>query len=611
MRKSKSHLRRFFEMDLPSDITVNVDAEIFHLHKFPLLSRCGKLASMLEISEERQGKTAIVELVACPGGSESFLLVAKFCYGLRIELTANNIFPVYCAAEHLGMTDDFGEENLISKASAFFNRVVLRDWKRCLLSLQSSDLATERVGALRIVDKALCSLSVMACTDLSLFGWPMMMYGHKQSPGGSILWNGIATGAAMKGEVSDWWFEDVSRLSAPLFCRLVEIMKARGMEPGDISGAVIHYARKHIPGLDRWLFGSAGVETKKRFKLSSVDHRGLVEGLVRLLPESKEKSVCNFLLGLLRMAMILGVGQKCRESLERRIGEQLDLATMEGLMIPSFSADSDSLYDTDCVERIIKHYLSAAVVSRTAAASLTPSSSASAARVSKMVDGYLAEVASDESMGPKKMRALAEAFPVSLRPFQDGLYRALDIYLEAHPSLTTSERERLLDVLDLSRLSTDAYRHASQNERLPMRVTLRVLFFEQQHLRTALSSRQRVATDAGSNAESQEEIEVRQAVPAGRWVSLVRESHSMRLDMDKMRSRVKELEQEFVNMKREVKKVGRAHGLPSSSKAPTVLGCLYHVPHSGHPPKSNSIGKSSPQLERHRNHRRKGNSPLI
>ena len=289
------------------------------------------------------------------------------------------------------------------------------------------------------MDKALCAVSMMACTDLSLFGWPLMMYGRQQSPGGNILWNGIHTGLAIQTDVSDWWFEDVSRLPLPLFSRLMEIMKKRGMQPENVAGAIVYYARKHLPGLDRWLAGNASRgqrETTSFRTAEAVDQnfqKVLIEGIEKLLPaEAAGKSFCQFLLGLLRVATILDVGGSCKRSLERRIGVQLELATLEGLMIPSFSAESGTWYDTDCVERIIKHYLSAG---DHRSLSVAPQSfeippPSAPGRVSMLVDSYLAEVASDEGLEVEQIRSLSEAFPGYLRPLHDGLYRALDIYLK-------------------------------------------------------------------------------------------------------------------------------------------------------------------------------------
>jgi hypothetical protein len=51
-------------------------------------------------------------------------------------------------------------------------------------------------------------------------------------------------------------------------------------------------------------------------------------------------------------------------------------------------------------------------------------------KVAKLIDNYIAEVASDIHLKPRKIRSLAEALPESSRPLHDGLYRALDIYFK-------------------------------------------------------------------------------------------------------------------------------------------------------------------------------------
>nr|DAD28684.1 TPA_asm: hypothetical protein HUJ06_030152 [Nelumbo nucifera] len=426
----------FCNAGLPSDITVEVDGICFHLHKFPLVSKCGKIAKLLEESQNKHEHTFYTTLSEFPGGPDMFLAAAKFCYGARVELTPRNIVMLYYAADYLEMTEEYGDENLLPKCDSFFHKNVLHNWKDCILALQSSDPAILGAEKLQVLSKSLNSLSMMACTDPSLFGWPMMMYGTLQSPGGSILWNGINTGARIRSSESDWWFEDVSYFSVPLFEKLIETMKARGMRPENLAGAIIYYARKYLPGLSRWQSGQSGKSrTVASFSMipATVDQRDLLESIEKLLPDKKGKSFCRFLLGLLRVAMILDVSQSCKDSLERRVGMQLDLATLDGLLIPTY-ADSDTLYNTDCVERIIQHFLS----SDSNITWFSPSSfdletsplSGPLRKVSKLVDSYIAEVAADVNLKPDKIRSLVEALPESSRSLHDGLYRALDIYFK-------------------------------------------------------------------------------------------------------------------------------------------------------------------------------------
>ncbi|KAJ0566360.1 putative NPH3 domain-containing protein [Helianthus annuus] len=112
----------------------------------------------------------------------------------------------------------------------------------------------------------------------------------------------------------------------------------------------------------------------------------------------------------------------------------------------------------------------------------TSSSSAlngSMIRVSKLVDGYLQEIARDVNVPLSKFIALIEAVPRLARLKHDDLYGAIDIYLKTHPNLNKRERKDLCRTLDCKKLSLEACMHAAQNELLPLRVVVQVLFSEE------------------------------------------------------------------------------------------------------------------------------------
>lgn len=416
------------------------DSSVFDLIKkavfqFPLISRCGRIANTVEESQSTSDVTSTA-LEEFPGGADTFFMIVKFCYSGRIEFAPSNIVMLYCAADYLTMTYDYDEDNLLPRAESFFHKQILRHWKDCILALQSCEPVIPRADKLHIIIRCLNALSVMVCTDPTLFGWPMMMYGKMQSPGGGILWNGINTGARIYSRESHWWFEDVSCLCIQLFERLIQTMEAKGIRPENLARAIMYYCKKNLPGLDRWQ-GQSGQSTK--VVNFAVDQSVLLGRVVKLLPENKGKSFCRFLVGLLRVALILRVDHKCQESLEKRIGMQLEFATVENLLIPSYS-DSDTLYNTDCVERMIYHF----VHSEPSATTISPSSldletssplSGRLKRVGNLVDKYIAEVASDINLKPGKIRSLAGALPESSRSLHDGLYRALDIYFKVWRNL--------------------------------------------------------------------------------------------------------------------------------------------------------------------------------
>ena len=59
--------------------------------------------------------------------------------------------------------------------------------------------------------------------------------------------------------------------------------------------------------------------------------------------------------------------------------------------------------------------------------------STNASRLAKVVwllDGFLAEIATDTNLGPAEFFAMADLLPGNARGVHDGLYRAVDIYLK-------------------------------------------------------------------------------------------------------------------------------------------------------------------------------------
>ncbi|XP_021714811.1 BTB/POZ domain-containing protein At1g30440-like isoform X1 [Chenopodium quinoa] len=568
----------FCTTGLPSDIVVEVGEMSFHLHKFPLLSRSGVMERLIaEAVEGEEG--SVISLSDLPGGAKMFELVAKFCYGVKLELTSSNVVYLRCAAEHLEMTEEYGEGNLIFQTETFLIQVVLKSWKESLRALQTCDNILSFADQLNITKRCIEALAVKASTDPNLFGWPVVEHGGPmQSPGGSVLWNGISTGARPKNSSSDWWYDDASTLSFPLYKRLISVMESRGLKSEIISGSIAYYAKRYLPGLNRRQGDSSSRLGPPSMSSppSEEDQRLLVEEIDRLLPMQKGLVSTKFLFGLLRTAMILRADSACLSTLEKRVGMQLDQANLEDLLMPNFSYSMETLYNVDCVQRILEDFLimdqanggaspcSIDVGQLIGSPSLTPIT-----MVAKLIDGYLAEVAPDINLKLPKFQALAGAVPEFARPLDDGLYRAIDIYLKSHPWLSEAEREQLCRLMDCQKLSLEACTHAAQNERLPLRIVVQVLFFEQLQLRNSIAgcflvsenlegSRQLRSGVVGSNE--------------GGWATAVRENQVLKVGMDNMRMRVSELEQECTNMRNEIEKLGRGKSSSAWGNVSKKLG---------------------------------------
>lgn len=133
--------------------------------------------------------------------------------------------------------------------------------------------------------------------------------------------------------------------------------------------------------------------------------------------------------------------------------------------------------------------------------------------------------------------------------------------VQAHPWLAENDKEQLFRVISCQKLSLDACAHASQNERLPLRIILQVLFFEQLHMRSALAGILHVSdNDSGTAAAAASDM-AGQIMQRDGWFTVVRENQVLRVDMETMRSRVRDLEREFGSIKQEMQKAAK----PSSS----------------------------------------------
>lgn len=125
--------------------------------------------------------------------------------------------------------------------------------------------------------------------------------------------------------------------------------------------------------------------------------------------------------------------------------------------------------------------------------------------------------------------------------------------LQAHPWLTDSEREQLCRLMNCQKLSLEASTHAAQNERLPLRVIVQVLFFEQLRLRTSISGWFFV-----DNLENSQNPSGNLGLPAKNDVSGQVEpaqDRAVGVDHHDMRERVLELQKECSNMKKELQKL--------------------------------------------------------
>ncbi|XP_010905283.1 BTB/POZ domain-containing protein SR1IP1 isoform X2 [Elaeis guineensis] len=479
---------------------------------------------------------SVIEIPDVPGGSEAFELAAKFCYGINFEITMENIAMLRCAAEHLEMTEDYAAGNLVNRTEDYLEEVALLSLSGAVTLLQKSEDLLPMAEKVKLVSRCIDAVAYIACKD-SQFCISL----RTESSHENLTSSGLQPKA-----IVDWWAEELTVLRIDTFQRVLMAMKARGFKQYGLGPVIMLYAQKSLRGLD--IFGR---ERKKIDPRQEHEKRVVLETIVSLLPRERNAMSVSFLSLLLRAAVYLETTVACRLDLEKRMGLQLEQAVLDDLLIPSFSFNGDTMFDVDTVQRIFVNYLEHEVDGNhfgyNTDDDYVSSPPCDIGRVGRLMEGYLAEIASDHNLTIARFISLAELIPEQARVFEDGMYRAIDIYLKAHPSLSDMERKKVCSLMECQKLSREACAHAAQNDRLPVQIVVQVLHHEQQRRRDVMSGN---FSGGESPALSQK------ATPFGvgyhnapdELSRLRRENADLKLELFRMRMQLKEIEKSSGNI---------------------------------------------------------------
>ncbi|KAL0695791.1 hypothetical protein Bca4012_062971 [Brassica carinata] len=527
--------------DVAGDITIVVDGEPFLLHKFPLVARCGKIRKLVA-AEMRDSSRALshTDLSDFPGGSNTFELAMKFCYGINFEITASNVAALRCAADYLEMTEDHKEDNLISRTEAYLDQVVFRSLEKsvevlcsCELLLHPHDVAE----ASHVPERCVEAIAMNACREQLVLGLSRLNRTSRRGDSDS----------------PEWWIQDLSALRIDYYARVVSAMARTGLRSESIIASLMHYSQESLKGIrnrqERTKLDSGTIENEQR---------NVVEAIVSLFPN--DRVPLSFLFGMLRVGVTIDVSVSCRLELEMRIAQQLERVSLDDLLIPVVQ-NGESMYDVDTVHRILVCFLKRIESeerdedecyyrNETETEIGSSTCHTSLLKVGLIIDAYLAEIAPDPFLSLNKFTALIEILPDYVRVTHDGLYRAIDMFLKGHPLLTEQECKSLCKFVDTKKLTQEACSHAAQNDRLPVQMVVRVLYSEQLRLKNIVSGES--GEEGGMMLSSQK---LSSGVPSGAtsprdtYASLRRENRELKLEISKVRVRLSELEKEQVLMK--------------------------------------------------------------
>ncbi|MCO5604273.1 hypothetical protein L7F22_058438 [Adiantum nelumboides] len=240
----------------------------------------------------------------------------------------------------------------------------------------------------------------------------------------------------------NWWLGELMALPIDLFRQTIDAMRLEGIQEARIGAALMHYVHHTLKSHPFNSLGTSICEEKEQpdqVGSSEYEQRIALETTVNLLPKEKGVMPVAFLFDLWRVGYLLDSTIACRLELEKRISEELENATLEELLVPSsISHSGDSRFDVDLAQRLVASFVQQDAINN---ALLSPNAfynldavdsplQVALAKVAKLIDSYLAEVAADPNLKGTKFINLLELLPNHARVLDDGKYRAIDIYLK-------------------------------------------------------------------------------------------------------------------------------------------------------------------------------------
>ncbi|KAL4185798.1 hypothetical protein AMTRI_Chr10g232530 [Amborella trichopoda] len=450
---------RSISSEEPTDLIIQIKNTKYLLHKLPMLSKCSLLQLLYQESQPED-----IQLPHFPADEETFEVCTKFCYGMAVDLSARNIVAVRSAAKYLQIP------SLLQKLEAFIDTCILQSWKDSILTLQYAGKLGNLPENLQIINRCIESIVIKIVTPPSRVRWSFTYTRGSKSTGNLP---------------PDWWVEDISCLDLQMYLRVLDVAKASSMiTPSLVGQALEVYATRRLP--DNGI--TIGISENQADEVV-VEQRQVLEAIVDQIPAGNGVVSGRFLIKLVKSASLLGASIVVKVRIIRKAGLQLDEASVSDLLIPKVSSGSPTFYDIDLVRELLENFLVQFRRGQLPESSRFADMGQITARVekvAKLIDSYLGKVARDPNISVSKIVRLAEMVPERFRQDHDDLYMAIDAYLKDHPNLSKSDRKQLCGILDCQKLSLDVCMHAVQNERLPLRVVVQVLFSD--HVKNAISS---------------------------------------------------------------------------------------------------------------------------
>lgn len=379
----------------------------------------GRLRKMIE--QERKQTQATLEssfqINGFPGGPLGFELAARFCYN-RGEvvpmITPSNLPLLHSSATFLEMDEDAAECNLLHQADTFLDGLFYWTWSDVLASLKACEPLFSCVQASGLLDKLLSSLLVKIAAANSDAAYSNNIGASSSSSSSSPdvvrFSSSTKTPDSVKsGSGKAWWFDDLTTLSPSIIEKMFKVMGVYGSENNSLvlTRFLLHYLK------------TAAQRPSSSNIARSCEYGGLADTAVNgVVLMGRTAFTCRGLLWVLRVVSNLGLGKDCRGQLERLIGGMLDQATLDDVLVSGH--DDGGVYDVNLVLRLLRVF----------ATGEDGMCLQRMKKVGRLTDKYMGEISPDPSLKVSKFLAVAESLPDAARDRFDGVYRAIEIYLE-------------------------------------------------------------------------------------------------------------------------------------------------------------------------------------
>lgn len=405
------------------------------------------------------------------------------------------------------MTDEYCHDNLFGRVDHFLSHVALKSLSGTLVVLKSCEELLPHAEDMQIVQRCVEIASAKACLEANY---------RSHSP-------------------PSWWIEELSILDIPFFSKVMIAMKSKGVKGIVLAGSIITYTERSLGELVHGYYGKCMQSLYVGEWHNRAQKRDVLEAIVSLFPSEKSLFSMNFLCCLLRSAIFLRASDACKDELEKRISAGLEHVTVDELLLLSITYDGERLFDLDSIKRIISRFVEKEKsVTILDVDDFVEVCSIAMQRVAKIVDVYLGEIAICGELSITKFIGISNLIPKEARKSNDEIYRAVDIYLKAHPHLDELEREKVCSVMDLDKLSTEGRDHASTNKRLPMHVVLHARYYDQLMSRSGADGYNNINPNHVKKENIQIQVQDR--------VSIVKDNEALKSELQTMKIYVQDLE---------------------------------------------------------------------